>query len=309
MITALLGTNHFLLKQRLTELTEQFLSQYGGFALERIDCEEVELRTILEAVQSVPFLTPKKMIVLRNLSANKLASEAINYILEDIPDFTEIIIYEPYIDKRSIYFKSIKKHKEVTLIEFGDRDRPELAKWLSDEAEKAGGKLSVSDANYLIDRVGTDQMLLYNELQKLTTYNKHISQENIELLTEPEPQSRIFDLLDAAFSGHAERAMKLYEEQRTQKVEPQQILALLAWQLHIVAIVLAAGQRSVEDISSEAKLNPFVVRKAKNLARKISSSKVKELIAEALDIDVSGKTTAINLDDALKNYLLSITRL
>src|SRR3546814_19438404 len=65
-----------------------------------------------------------------------------------------------------------------------------------------------------------------------------------DLLT---PQSTIFELLDAALSGNTRRALELYEEQRSMKVEPQQIIAMLAWQLHVLAVVKAAGERRSEE--------------------------------------------------------------
>src|SRR5690606_21428745 len=115
-----------------------------------------------------------------------------------------------------------------------------------------GGSLSVADARYLVSRVGQNQLQLSSELQKLLDYQPAVNRQTIDLLTEPTPQSSIFDLLAAAFDGQAKRVLQLYHEQRQQKVEPLNILALAAWQLHILALIKTAGERSPQQIASQA---------------------------------------------------------
>ncbi len=70
------------------------------------------------------------------------------------------------------------------------------------------------DAKYLVMRVGANQQTLSNELAKLLSYDKAITRQTIDLLTEQTPQSTIFELLDAAFAGNSKKAMELYAEQR-----------------------------------------------------------------------------------------------
>jgi DNA polymerase-3 subunit delta len=185
-------------------------------------------------------------------------------------------------------------------------DQHGLASWLTAEAKQKDGSLSLADARYLVERVGSNQQLLSNELEKLLLYDSKIDRRTIDLLTDPAPQSTIFQLLEAAFAGHAKTVLKLYAEQRAQKVEPAQVIAMLTWQLHVLAIVKAAGDRSVDTIAKEAKLNPFVIRKSQGIARKLSLSELKELINELLKIDVAMKRTAMDADDALQHYLLKL---
>ena len=86
-------------------------------------------------------------------------------------------------------------------------------------------------------------------------------------------------------------------------------MALIGWQLHVLAIVKAASSKSADDIARSAKLNPYVVRKTQNIARSISRTKLEHLVSSALDIDVRSKTTALNLDEALKNYIVAFNNL
>jgi DNA polymerase-3 subunit delta len=185
-------------------------------------------------------------------------------------------------------------------------DVPRLAKWLVDQAAAQGRTLESRDATYLIERVGANQQLLANEVEKLGLYDKVITKRTIDELTERAPQSTIFELLDAALAGKRKRALELYQEQRVMKVEPQQILALLGWQLHIMALVKTAGERDPSQIASEAKINPFVVRKTQGIVRNMTLAELKALIHEVLTLDIRLKSESIDADEALQNLIISL---
>ena len=304
MISTLTGENSFTIRRRLNELVDKFVTKQGELALERIDAEEAETASIFESIQALPFLASRKMVVIRNGGANKEFSEQIEQSISSIPDSTDVIFYEPAIDKRTAYFKLLKKHTEFE--EFKNLDRNSLAKWLVDEAKKQDAKLAISDASYLVERVGDNQQLLFNEITKLAIYDSNISRENIDLLTEPTPQSKVFDLLDAAFAGHKAKALELYEDQRAQKVEPQAILAMIAWQLQLLTLVKFANGRSSGQIAKDSGMNPYPINKATGLAKKLSDDKLREMIGEALDMDIKSKTTALDLDEALKTYITTL---
>lgn len=304
MTTTLTGENSFALRRRLNELVGKFVGQHGELALERVDAEEAESASVEEAIRALPFLSNRKMVVVRNGSANKAFAEHIEQIISSMPISTDLILYEPQLDKRTAYFKVLKSKTKFE--EFGQLDKNKLAKWLLDEAKKQQAKLSFSNANYMVERLGENQNLLFNELAKLATYSLDISKENIDLLTDPTPQSKVFDLLDAAFGGRKEKALELYEDQRAQKVEPEAILAMIAWQLHLLSLIKFADGKPAGQIAKDAGINPYPVSKASGLAGRLSDDKLREMVDEALEIDLKSKTTSIDLDEALKTYIVTL---
>ncbi|MDB5164239.1 MAG: polymerase subunit delta, polymerase subunit delta protein [Candidatus Saccharibacteria bacterium] len=303
MIITLTGPNSFLLKAELTTRTDSFLKQYGDMGLERYDGERLDPNTFLNNVQSMPFLVDKRLIIVRELSANKVLAEQIEHIIANVPDSTEVILVEPHLDKRLSYYKTLKKKTELK--EFNEQDDGQLASWLVGEAKARGGQLNSGDARLLVGRIGANQAMLSNELDKLIAYDGQITRQSIELLSEASPQSTIFQLLDATLAGNYKQALQLYEQQRQLKVEPQAILALLGWQLHALALLKTAGQRTPEQIAREAKLNPFVVRKSQAVANRLSLPQLKQMIADTLQLDIKLKTQNIDADEAVTNLLIS----
>jgi len=304
MVTTLTGENVFGLKGELDLLVSKFLGEYGELALERVDGEEVEFNRISEALTSLPFLASKKMVVISRGSANKRFAEQIEEILNNLPETTDVILVEQKLDKRSGYYKYLKKATDFR--EYNQLDLNGLSRWLVGEAKAKGGNLIQRDAQYLAERVGLNQQLLSNELEKLLLYDTNVTRENIDLLSEATPQSTVFQLLEVAFAGNAKRALSIYEELRAQRVEPPQIVAMLAWQLHVLALIKTAGDRTAASISAEAKISPYVVQKSQRIAQNLSYLNLKSLILNLLEIDVRSKREALDVDDALQNYLLSL---
>ncbi|HSD55860.1 MAG TPA: DNA polymerase III subunit delta [Candidatus Saccharimonadales bacterium] len=304
MIVTITGANDLLRRGELDKLVQAFIGEHGDMAVERFDGEESAPERMRESVQSMPFLSPRKLVVLREPGKQKSFAEAITAVLESVADTTDLIIYEPKLDKRGSYYKTLKKTTDFR--ELGELDALGLSRWAVSYAQEQGGGLSQADARLLIDRIGINQLLLKSELDKLLAYDTQISRATIELLTEPLPQSTVFELLDAAFASNSAKAFAIYGEQRALKVEPQAIIAMLAWQLHILAVVKAAGQKSVDVIAKEAKLNPFVVRKSQGITRRLTLAQIKGLIGELLELDMRLKRSSIDVDEALQLYLLKL---
>src|SRR5581483_11488729 len=169
MIISLSGSNSFAMSQRLDELVSAFVSKHSDLALERFDAEETEAQSIIDSLQSLPFLAERKMVVVRQGNANKQFTEQIEQVIGSVSGDVDLILYEPEIDRRTSYFKLLKKHTKFE--EFNPLDKNGLARWLVQEAEKQGAKISRPDATYLVERVGDNQQLLFNELTKLAIYN------------------------------------------------------------------------------------------------------------------------------------------
>jgi DNA polymerase-3 subunit delta len=304
MIISITGTNLYLMRRRLDEIRQEFINEHGELAVERVDAEEAEAQAIIDAIQSLPFLSVRKMVIVRGLGSNKTAAEQIEQIIDSAGDTTDLVLYEPVTDKRTAYYKTLRS--KTQLEEFQSLDAQSLAKWLVEEARNQGGQLSFADASYLVERIGPNQEQLVNEITKLILYEPKVTRQQIDELTEPTPQSKIFELLDASFGGDKRRALRLYEDQRAQRVEPQAILAMIAWQLQILSLAKLGKDRRPDQIAKDAGVSPYPVIKASRLANRISDKKFKNMVNEAFKIDYKYKTSGVDLDEALKAYIVAL---
>jgi DNA polymerase-3 subunit delta len=306
MVRILTGSNGFLLRTELHQLVSDFVAAHDDMALERLDGDEAGFERMQEALQSLPFLAARKMVVLQSPGTNKQFAESAEKLLKELPETTDLIIVEPKLDKRSVYYKFLKKQKGFQ--EFAELDERGLSKWLTEQAKARGAVLSMGDAAYLMGRVGANQQTLAGEIEKLSLYADKIDRTVIDKLTVQTPASTIFQLLEVAFAGNTRRALELYGEQRALKVEPQQIIAMLTWQLHVLALLKTAGSKTPDEIARDAKISPYVVRKSAGIARRLSLAETKRLIRDLLTIDGRLKRESLNADDTLLHYLLTISK-
>ena len=303
-LITLIGPNYFLLKQNLDKLTTEFINKHGKLAVEKVDAEEVTTDELIDSVRNISLLEPNKLVIIKNIQNNKELTTQLDNLLDNVPENNKIIFVISKPDKRATYYKLLKQKTDMQ--EFSEAVSADTPNWIIEEVSSRGGDISRKNANLLAQRIGTNQNLLSNEIDKLLCYDKNITQESIELLCDPLPQSSIFELLDTAFSGDSKKAQLLYEEQRKQRVEPLAILGMIAWQLHIFAIIKTAGNSSAQEIAKNAKLNPFVVRKSMQTAKNISLAKLRELIHEALQLDIKLKSEPIDADSAMRLFLLRL---
>lgn len=305
MIVTLTGANAFLLQTELQQIVRDFVAAYTDMAVERFDGEESVTDRMRESIHSLPFLTARKLVVLREPGKQKQFAEAITEVLRDVPDTTDLVIVEPKLDKRLAYYKALKKITDFR--EHAELDANGLNRWAVQYVQQTGGKLAQADAKALVDRVGANQQMLQHDLDKLLAFNPQITSQSIQELTDYTPQSTVFELLDAAFSGNTKRMMALYDEQRALRVDPQAILAMVAWQLSILVTVKAAGRRPADEIAKAAKLNPYVVRKSQSAVRNLSLDRLRQLVASLLQLDVRLKRESIDADEATRLLLLGIS--
>lgn len=305
MVITLTGSNGFLLDAKLQSIKSEFLKTNDALALETIDASELEPGRIIDAVTATSFLSPKRLLIIKGLAANKPAAEQIEKIIESTSDSTSLIVVEPKIDKRGVLYKTLKKQTEMH--EFHELDYRDLPKWVVSQVQAYGGQISNADAVFLVERIGSSQLELANEISKLINYNPKIDRHSITILTDQAPQSSIFDLIDAAFSGRPEKALALYEDQRAQNVEPLAIEALFVWQMHILALVKTADAKTPESVAAESGINPYVAKKSALLAKQKTLKQIKQYVAGLTEAEYHIKTSSVDADDIMKNYIVSLS--
>jgi DNA polymerase-3 subunit delta len=304
-VTTLSGSNHFLIDEEIIKRQQAFLADNDEIGIEHIDAENMSFNDVVAQLNAGSLFINKKFIILKNIGLNKELAQNAADVIERLSEDIELVIVEPKIDQRSKLYKDLKQLTH--LVVFNELDQNNLIDWVIKRVGLFNGTINRQNAALLIETVGINQLLLSNEIDKLLLYDLEISKASICLLCEPNPQSSIFDLMDAIFSGNLRRVNSLYMEQKAIGVDINQIIGLLTWQLHIFSIVKSAPNNlSIYEIAKAASTSPGVISKAQKIVAKISVSKLDEMINRLLSVDHDRKTKTINEDDALLHYLLSL---
>lgn len=302
MLLALTGENSFEIAHAEKQIISAFVAKHGYHGVVKIDGELFDARDFSGLLQGATLFSQASLVIIKELSKNKTAWEALGDWLGKIPDETTLVIIESSPDKRTKTYKQLKPNfKELALL-----DNPKLIAWAQTYAKSSGGELGRLEAQNLINRAGFDQWRLSTEIDKLINYDAKINLQNIELLVEPGLDGSAFELLDSAMAGDTLRLNKLINQLKTEE-DPYKFFGLLASQVHSLAVVASANGKSADTIAKEAGIHPFVVRKSQSLANKLGLAKIKKIAANVANCDKQIKSTGADPWDLLAICLQRIT--
>ena len=296
----LLTGDSFLIDQKILEIKNEFLQKYPDGLVENVDGEDSSLPYVTELVSSTSLFSQNKLVVIKRLGNNKQLAPQIEQIFEKIVDTVGLVLIDPKPDKRSSYYKFLKSNKNINHI---DAKLDNVANWIQGEVKSLGGNISGGEVQYLIDKTGPDPSLLYFELRKLVALDPKITKENIDKLVQTSFMSSIFDLVNAIFEHDKKKAMSLYEQQHFLGTQPIAIIGMIAWQLHLFALIKSTN-KSTSEISSQSKISAYALDRSASVTKNLDLADINQMIQSLLELDHKAKTSSIDIDEALKNWIL-----
>lgn len=287
MIIVLTGDNDFALRQASQQLRAAFTLKYGAGAVGVCDGAAMTVPELPQLLQGVSLFEPKRMIVIKEASINKLIWDVLPEWLSTDDD-TVVVLEEPKPDKRTRTYKWLQQHADV-------RDFPALKDsgvmaWLRSEASRRGLELSPATVQQLIARVGPDQWVLSQALDKLELARAPITDDLLDQLIERSPQASAFELLDATLSADRSRVAHVMMILK-QTEDAYRLTGLLVSQVYGLALAFAAGDRPAATLAKEAGLHPYVAGKLLATARQLSRRELSVIIAAVSELDEQLKST------------------
>lgn len=299
MVIVVGGSNLYGCDMRLKTLISG--AEFTGIILS----EEGGISRLEESVQGASLFSTQDTVVARDFGElNKADQEKVISVAANTPDSTSLVIYAPKTNKNSL--KPLTKVANETYME--DELKPfELAEWVINETKLQGGDISKADARKLVDFVGNDQMLLSNEIKKLTSNTKQITTDLIEELATKTPQTTIFQMLDAMTSGNTKRALDSYEELLAQKLDPHYIMSMICWQANIMTIAYGAKGKNLDSVAKETGVSAFVLKKTAPIVRRLNKSAVMMLNDSILSIDSKLKSAPIDAERSVEQLIVRLS--
>lgn len=304
MITVLFGANRLALQQRLAALKKQFTDQYSEAGVEEVSAERIQPEQLATLLSGVSLFAPQRLVVIKNLVQSNALAERFMELIASTSVETQVLLVEQQLDKRTTLYKLLKKL--ATLEEFTELDETTAAEWAGSFAKNEGGRLDSRTARYLVAHVGSNQLQLKNELEKLIAYDPNITQATIDELVEKTPQESVFLLLELAFGGQKKAALELLDSMERAHDDPFQLVSMLIWQTHILAVVASAENTADAQIAKDAKLSPYVVQKTRALVRRLSRSQLKQIIDVIIACDTNLKTSSAEPWRVLEQALIQL---
>lgn len=300
MIFFLCGEDTYRLRQKLNLIKNKFLSKdKSGLNLVELDGTKILYQDLRKELSASPFLCDKKLIVVENLLAKNKSSklfEELNDFIKSkkIPEFIFIIfVEEGKPDARKTIFKTLKNNSETQ--EFNPLAGYQINQWIASEVKARGAEIDSRAVNQLVVFVGSDLWQLSNEIDKLISYNKKITTENVNLLVSAKADDNIFRLMDAISSKDKKTALGLIREQlQDAGNDINYLISMMVRQFRILIQVKSFAGNSqipIRQVAAALKLHPFVAKKTLEQSVNFKIGELKNIYSKLMDIEYKQKTS------------------
>ncbi|HUC95818.1 MAG TPA: DNA polymerase III subunit delta [Candidatus Saccharimonadia bacterium] len=306
MISTLAGTNQYLIREKLSDIQRAFIKKSGSLGIYKIDCADKTYKDLIANFQTVSLFSESRLIILINPSEVDKWKDNIKDIIDQVSDIDQVVFVELSLDKRTTYFKDLKKL--TNFFEFELLDDANLTKWIVKEVQERRANITYDDAKYIVELVGNNQVRIKNEIEKLVNYNLQVSKDSIYELVEPSLRATVFELIDASFLGDRKKIVEVYRKLEFGEVSVQQILSTIAWQLNTIALIKAAETSNYSELIRKTKLAPFVVQKSGKLASTLSLKEISNMTQKLVELSLDIRQYNIDQEGALINYLFSLAK-
>lgn len=285
MITVLTGDNDF----ELTRAVESIIANFDGTP-ERVDGSELELRQLPDLLMGATLFADKRLVIIKDLSLSKTVWADFGDWLPRVADAVHLVLVESKLDKRTKTYKALQKAadiKEFSL--WSDRDIAEAGTWAIHEAKRLGFILDAKSAQALLARVGLDQWLLSQALEKLAFVDE-VNEETVMEIVDANPTENVFFLFETALKGDAEGVSEMVATLSLGE-DPYRLFGLLSSQAFQLAALAITDKPSAE-VAKDLGAHPFALSKLSSHARRRGRTGVRKILAAFAEADGGMKTSA-----------------
>jgi DNA polymerase-3 subunit delta len=170
------GEEHFVMEELASRLVKRFIpADMRSFNLSVDHASEIDIKSFLSTARSFPFLSDRRVMVVRELERLRGKwKQIVSYCGDPAESTILIFLFSTHDDKGrrirppkdfSTLEKTIRKCGKV--IQFDRLNDEGLRKWVQARAKKLGFEMDSSAVARLTASVGTDLYDLSNEIEKL----------------------------------------------------------------------------------------------------------------------------------------------
>ncbi|MCI9429239.1 MAG: DNA polymerase III subunit delta [Lachnospiraceae bacterium] len=269
--------------------------------------KDTDTGEIIDLAETLPFLAPRRVIIVEDSGLFKKGGEALAEYLERAADAAYFVFIEEEVDKRSRLYKAVKETGRIT--EFSVQDENTLCRWIAGMAAREKKGITEHSIRYFLEKTGTDMANIRMELEKLFCYTADrntITEEDIDKICTRKVSNQIFDMISALAEKKQKKALALYYDLLALKEPPMRILFLIGRQFNLLMQVKECRKKGYDNrtIAGKTGLRDFLVGKYAAQASRFPTDGLKKAVNACVETEEKVKTGRIN--DVLGVELLII---
>ena len=316
-IILICGDEEYLKSEKKKELLT-LLGTAGSPDFNTFEGRDIDFNEVFDLADTVPFFGVSRTILLSDTGIFKGSSdEFILNSLEKLPETTYMIFCEQDCDAAGRLTKLVKQKGEIwkftTVDSTKDWKAANAAKadvktWIKSYLRDAGCTADSRAVEELTNLSGYNMQNLKTELDKLISYaGRNIRAEHIDAICSKTVSDRVFDMVDLKLSGSTEKALLLFEDMLSIRIEPMRILYMLAKQFNQVYIIKELSELRCSDaeILSRTGIKDWQLRKLRDKSRGRSLADMRYLTELCIEMETKIKQGDMNDRMAVEIILCS----
>lgn len=311
------GTDASLLLSARTELLQYHCE--NGADTEVFEQGFFEMSDILNAIGTISFLEEKRLVIIKITDAAKILPEDFTLLCSAIEDCSGavIIITMYFPDKYSSEGKQAKALSEIfskigAVVNVSPLNGERLNRYIDELANRCGCTVDHEATLLLSQKYGNNLFLLQTEIEKaaaLCGYSR-ISAQHIEQICTTVLSADIFTLLELLIFGNMKEFFFRLDILLFEGQEPIAILAAISSSFVDIYRVKCGEENhknyTVVFTDFGYKGNNYRLKKAADIAKKISSAKLYKIINTLFLADSELKSTAAQREFVLYKHLFAL---
>ncbi|MEK6752715.1 MAG: DNA polymerase III subunit delta [Chloroflexota bacterium] len=314
------GNDEFAINRKIREFESDFSDPTtAGMNTARLEARTMTENDLNNAVNAMPFLAPKRLVILSNPSGkynNPSSRKKFGEFLSSAPDTAKLVIHElmepKEIEKHWLVKWAAKNSSLVKLQTFFLPKQRDMPGWIMNEVKNQSGQIEPAAAARLAEMTGVDTRQAGMEIAKVLAYvnwGRPVRGSDVEAVCIVTSQQSVFDFVDALSQGNGKVAQKLLHR-LLENEDPFSLWGMVVRQFRLLiqAREILDGRGNKDDVARALGVHPFVAEKTTGQAGRFSIQSLENIYHRLLKIDEGVKTSQITLDLALDTLIVELTK-
>lgn len=188
---------------------------------------EADIRSVLEFLQTIPFLSAGRLLVLREVHAFDQWKDLIEYLKDPNPTST-LVMTSSELKKKDAAYRTLSQYCQVRELKrpYGEA----VVSWVVDRFRSLDKKIDRHLARILVETSGTSLTDLGSEVEKISIHageRAEIERDDLDVSI-PGGIENIFNLIDALGDGDRETALKCLRRLTDSGSRPEYLIPMIA---------------------------------------------------------------------------------
>jgi len=258
------------------------------------DGEEADITEVLSSIEAFPFLSEKRLTVIKEFYPDK------NQLKGKLKDLLEKPFKDSiFIISNSKPCESLKKFEQVVVVDCKKADASTITKWIEAEGNKLQIKVEREASSKLAEYCLFDMARIETEVNKVLSYaikDGVVKEETIDLLVSRDSEYKIYEMTDYIGKKKFEKALFVIKEMMAKGETPQRLIISI-YNYYRRLLHVAISDMTNLELAKLLEIKEFAVKKAKEQSKMFSKRALKKATDTLIDADYKAKSGQMDFSE------------